>query len=518
MYRTLFSHSLKMLLIILAFGQNATSAMLPLAANTAIQSFDAQLYYVFNDGFYFVKNSDVTYGREWFTHNLIENEEPELLLDIKPNTASGIPSTLTEDDIFELNDTIYFLADNGDIGIELWSSLGEADTTTLVFDLDVNDFGQVNIDDRDPQQFRAFGSNLVFFAASEFNANEYDLWISDGLDTTLVKREVGRLENTVPIDFVADTDKFYFVTFNDNKEYSLWVSDATEAGTINIETFPANITIKDLTLLNGELYFIHDERSLYKTDGAANNSSLVQTFLTDNNITPSVFFLRAFNDQLIMAVTDNTRGRELWVSDGVEGGAGTDILQDIGNGNASGIADNFFTSSLKNRYTYDLPIFQGEIYFPADDGTNGIELWRTDGTESGTELVDNLVNGNGSSNPRNFLLFDSSLYFIAEEENGADYIYRINPDNLDEIEEVVGDLDNFSTRAQSIREIVEMEGSLYFIEETGSGITLWSMDLSEEDDGEINGLVDFWFGGATDPLLICALLSILLFSCRNPNR
>lgn len=497
-----------------SIGSAHASLFLTVTNNTAIKSFDAQLYHVFNDRFYYVKNNDTQFGREWFSHNLIENEEGDLLIDIKPNAASGIPSALTEDDIFEINDTIYFLADNGIDGIELWYSLGEADTTELLFDLDSNDFEQVNISDRDPQQLRPFGNRIVFFAASEFTANEYDLWMIDGLETTLIKRDVGRIENTVPVDYVAGEDQFYFVTFNDNKEYSLWVSDGTEAGTLNLETFPANISIKDLTLFNGELYFIHNERSLYKTDGGENNSTLVRTFLSDNAATPSVFFLRVFNNRLIMAVRNNTQGRELWISDGSANG--TEILRDINNGTSSGIADNFFTSSLKNRSTYQLPIFQNKFYFPADDGSNGVELWRTDGTADGTELVSNQVNGNGSSNPRNFTFFDSSLYFIAEEEDGADFIYRIKADNLDQIETVVGDLDNFSTRAQSIREIVEMGGGLYFIEETGSGITLWKMDLSgeDEDDGEINGLVDFWFGGATDPLVICTLLTLLLLSRR----
>ena len=514
MNRTFLKPWILVSLLALTFSGGAHASLLLAVNNTAIQSFDAQLYHVFNDRFYYVENNDTVFGREWFSHNLQENEEGELLIDIKPNAASGIPSALTEDDIFEINDTIYFLADDGTNGIELWYSLGEADTTELLFDLDSNDFEQVNINDRDPQQLRAFGDKIVFFAASQFTANEYDLWMVDGLETTLVKRDVGRLENTVPVDFVAGENQFYFVTFNDNKEYSLWVSDGTEIGTVNLETFPANVSIKDLTLLNGELYFIHDERSLYKTDGGENNSELVRTFLSDNTVTPSVFFLRAFNNQLIMAVRDNTQGRELWVSDGAAGG--TEILQDINFGSNAGIADNFFTSSLKNRYTYELPVFQNRIYFPADDGSNGIELWRTDGTENGTELVANQVNGSGSSNPRNFVVFDSALYFIAEEEDGADFIYRINSDNLDEIEVVVGDLDNFSTRAQSIREIVEMAGSLYFIEETGSGITLWEMDLSgeDEDDGEINGLVDLWFGGASDPLVIGALLALLLIGRR----
>jgi ELWxxDGT repeat protein len=35
----------------------------------------------------------------------------------------------------------------------------------------------------------------------------------------------------------------------------------------------------------------------------------------------------------------------------------------------------------------NLVVSNGQLFFTADDGVNGIALWKTDGTEDGTELV-----------------------------------------------------------------------------------------------------------------------------------
>jgi ELWxxDGT repeat protein len=41
------------------------------------------------------------------------------------------------------------------------------------------------------------------------------------------------------------------------------------------------------------------------------------------------------------------------------------------------------------------------LFFNANDGSNGYELWKTDGTSAGTVLVKDINPGAGSSNPFN---------------------------------------------------------------------------------------------------------------------
>jgi len=98
--------------------------------------------------------------------------------------------------------------------------------------------------------------------------------------------------------------------------------------------------------------------------------------------------LEVLNGSALMMNIDATHGRELWASDGTA--AGTVMVKDINPGSASGLygGDRWFT------------VLDGIGYFPANDGINGFELWRTDGTEAGTYMVKDINPGLANSDPR----------------------------------------------------------------------------------------------------------------------
>ena len=53
------------------------------------------------------------------------------------------------------------------------------------------------------------------------------------------------------------------------------------------------------------------------------------------------------------------------------------------------------------------------MYFVADDGLTGPELWESDGTNAGTQLVIDLNPGAIGSGPQNFTIYNNRLYFTA---------------------------------------------------------------------------------------------------------
>jgi ELWxxDGT repeat protein len=83
------------------------------------------------------------------------------------------------------------------------------------------------------------------------------------------------------------------------------------------------------------------------------------------------------------------------------------LIKDI---NPGGLNSNPGT----NVFTFVSKLMNGVLFFPADDGVNGVELWKTDGTASGTVLVKD-INPSGPSNPGSFVVFNNTLFFIASD-------------------------------------------------------------------------------------------------------
>ena len=48
----------------------------------------------------------------------------------------------------------------------------------------------------------------------------------------------------------------------------------------------------------------------------------------------------------------------------------------------------------------DLTNVNGTLYFQADDGAHGFELWKSDGTAAGTVMVKDIDPGSTGSDPR----------------------------------------------------------------------------------------------------------------------
>jgi ELWxxDGT repeat protein len=67
-----------------------------------------------------------------------------------------------------------------------------------------------------------------------------------------------------------------------------------------------------------------------------------------------------------------------------------------------------------------------QLYFGADDGVHGKELWVSDGTESGTASVQDLFPGPRGSDPQGFAFVGGTLFFTAAGPGIGRELWRLD--------------------------------------------------------------------------------------------
>lgn len=229
--------------------------------------------------------------------------------------------------------------------------------------------------------FTKSGSDYFFVADNGVHGEE--LWKTDGTPhgTILVKDIVPGAEGSYISGLVEYRGKVYFGAYiDDDKGFELWVSDGTDVGTHKVKAFDAYYPSLHIFYKTNDLMFFlaHDslsyEARLFRSDGTESGTYPLREDLAFD----SVFGVMG-NRLLFVADKTGVTGRELYYTEGTEDS--TQILKDINigadNGMPSGIAVLGGLSSVGN----------GIILFTAFDGTS-TKLWKTDGTEVGTNIYD----------------------------------------------------------------------------------------------------------------------------------
>ncbi|MWB93683.1 T9SS type A sorting domain-containing protein [Flavobacterium sp. GA093] len=395
----------------------------------------------------------------------------QLVKDINPGGNSSY-ITLSK----AVNNTLYFAADEGVTGNELWKSDGTDSGTMLVKDINPDGDG---LNYTFPNVFANIDDTLYFVAYTPTSGVE--LWKTDGTaDGTVMVKDIdpgtGSGIDVTRCELVPMNGILYFIADDGVTQNELWRSDGTAEGTYLIKNIAPvwQSYIEELTVVNDILFFSANSESggaeLWKTDGTTSGTVMVKNIQASGGSSPQ--FLNNVNGTLFFAAYTTEHGKELWKSDGTA--EGTVLVKDIRPG-----IDNSIQYTNVNNFANN----NGILYFTATDGVNGIELWKSDGTEEGTVLVKDVKPGAAGgldlNNIRNFIAINGTLYFMGD--NGVSGRELWKSDGTPEGTLMVKDIRAGSSWSEP-EGFVSYNNTLYFSAYDGinGGHKLWKSDGTTE--------------------------------------
>jgi ELWxxDGT repeat protein len=381
--------------------------------------------------------------------------KPFLVEDIYPGKTGSEPNWLVD-----FKGRLLFGANHPRFGEELWRSNGTRPGTKLVKDINpgplvIKKMEKTETGSSAPDSVMRT-KKWIYFQATTVKYGD-ELWKSDGTKwgTRIVKDIVPGPGVSDPEDIVSTAPRTTFFRAWDKKHgEELWKTDGTEKGTKLIKDInpdlppgarcdqgecgiPKGWSHPDtVTVMGKQVFFAADDGKhgveLWKSDGTEKGTTLVKDI---NPAAPApintackdrkscvgsswvdditVVGKTAAGRRIYFTANDGKHGLELWKSDGTN--KGTKLVKNINPTSAREASDIGNLVALRKR-----------LYFTANDGKHGLELWKSDGTRSGTKLVKDINTGPDDSDPDSLTAFKGRLLFSADDGVHGYEMWRSN--------------------------------------------------------------------------------------------
>lgn len=443
-----------------------------LTANAVTQGKSPAALFKVNSTLFFTAE-DAIHGRELWRADGSE-AGTELVKDIFPGSAGAAPANFVH-----VNGTLFFTAEDGTHGRELWKSNGTAEGTGLVKDIapGAGSFGLT--------QFTPVNGRLFFLV--DDGTNGPVIWVSDG--TASGTQPLWASLGLEAAELTAANNQLFFTATDATHGRELWKSDGTDAGTTLVRDIVPGPTGSNgeiayrqyLTAVNGTLYLVADSvwedsgvafPAIWKSDGTEAGTVLVYDAAGDpyfppkelTNVNGTLFFSTdsplcrcsdvwytdgtpagthriagfqgagyvGFQGKTFFSGADPTGNpsipvheRELWYTDGSQ--AGTQLLKDIRPGTYEEYTNDGTLEVRYGSFPENLTVVNDWLFFTADDGVHGRELWKTGGAESNTALVADLNPGAASAEAASLVDLNGVLFFTAQDGTNGMNIWKYDP-------------------------------------------------------------------------------------------
>jgi large repetitive protein len=321
----------------------------------------------------------------------------------------------------------------------------------------------------------------LFFTAS--GPGGRDLWVSDGTaeGTRVVRRF--NASRWGPGGLVVVGDQLTFL-LPDGARTALWWSDGTSRGTRAVSDPPVwaldrgGAKPTSYAVYRGAFYFAGGVRP--RDNGLWRSEGAARTaLLKDIHPTESNLpsALTPALDALFFAADNGAHGNELWRSDGTT--AGTQLLADIHKGGPNAGSDPQWMLGEPDG-----------LWFQATDDATGAELWRSDGTAAGTVRVMDIVPGPAGSSPQRLTRSGRFVYFAVHVP-----IDEASPSHLADCR--LWRSDGTANGTQEIADIcpavlADYHGTAVIYGEDRDGFGIWRSDGTPEGTAKLAALPGPW--------------------------
>lgn len=384
----------------------------------------------------------------------------------------------------EINGVLYFDANEGDGLSELWRSDGTLEGTYMVEEVKPQSVEEVN--------------GVLFFQGYTWELGS-ELWKTNGTKdgTVMVKDIFTGTGSSIPLGVCSsELNGDIFFPATDADGVGLWKTDGTSDGTqkVSSEAYPYRI----ITNLNGRLYF--NTYSSYGIEPGFSDGTPYGTEIIADineglpNSDPSGYTL--FKGGIYLSAYSSRTNEKLGIWKVNSSGEGVDLIK----GNLS--SPSYFSIAPKLYALDDVLLFTDRNGLISSDGTTegtqfikqlnnpsplvhygsefiftattsdyGEELWKTDGTASGTNIIKDITPGVTGSDIRLIGEIDDNFHFLKKEGNL--YQFWIT-DGSGEGTQMLFDLQMQTVGSNWIK----FNNAIYFIANNGAGNDIWVTDLT----------------------------------------
>lgn len=475
-----------------SFSQTYDATLLELNAS---EDGNAEGFIEAGSGFYFTA-IDPLHGRElWFSDGTIQNTY--LVKDITEGETGSDLQLLAA-----LGDLLFFKKDGPDWSYDpqLWISNGTEEGTYKLRDMHLGN------------EVFPFKGKVYFQSPSETEGVE--LWMSDGTieGTTIFKDLQEGAGGSYPFGFFEFNNLLFFVADDGKSGKELWKTDGTPAETILLE----NINITDNAFYNEiailkyreHFYFMADNGQngyeLYKSNGTAEGTVMVKDINPEGDSAPFLLKGAVTEQGILFAATDGQNGYELWKSDGTTNG--TFMVKDITE-NGDSFERYFFNEKLA--------VLDNKVFFTANDPLNGTDLWKTDGTDEGTNIIMNLSDGKYSSEIHYLRRVNGSIFFLVSSDDPQRHWQLWKTDGSESGTFALSDIDLVPNLSSFDFDLFPYGNKVFFAADSKySGNELWVSDGTRVGTKLFQEFNHLWGGMPNNFLDINGLL---FFSSRNSD-